>query len=65
MAVQTLHLPHTPPNLAIHVALYKDVQNAASLKQRLLAGDAQFEYAFIDASMVRHPSPDGGELRAN
>ena len=41
-----------PPDLALHVALYRDVQNATFLKQQLLAGNVDFEYAFIDASMV-------------
>jgi len=41
-----------PPDLALHVALYRDVKNAAFLKQQLLDGNTDFEYAFIDASMV-------------
>jgi hypothetical protein len=44
-------VPHLP-SLPVHVALYRDVQNAAFLKGQLLAGNAEFEYAFIDASMV-------------
>src|SRR3989440_61570 len=50
--VKTIHLSHMPPDLALHVALYRDVQNATFLKQQLLAGNVDFEYAFIDASMV-------------
>ena len=42
-----------PPELALFVALYTDVENASFLKDQLLAGNADFEYAFIDASMVR------------
>jgi EKC/KEOPS complex subunit CGI121/TPRKB len=37
----------------VYVALYRDVQNAAFLRQQLLSGNKEFEYAFIDASMVR------------
>lgn len=50
-SLETISLPHlslTP----VHVALYRDVQNAAFLRGQLLAGQEEFEYAFIDASMV-------------
>jgi EKC/KEOPS complex subunit CGI121/TPRKB len=50
--LQTLHLAHMPPELAVYVALYKDVENASYLKEQLLAGNTDFEYAFIDASMI-------------
>jgi EKC/KEOPS complex subunit CGI121/TPRKB len=50
--LQTIHMSHMPPELALHVALYRDVKNAAFLKQQLLNGNTDFEYAFIDASMV-------------
>ncbi|KAL5361929.1 EKC/KEOPS complex subunit cgi121 [Aspergillus floccosus] len=48
--LETLNLPHVP--LPVHVALYRDVQNAPFLRQQLISGNAGFEYAFIDASMV-------------
>jgi EKC/KEOPS complex subunit CGI121/TPRKB len=51
-SLETISLPHLP-SLPIHVALYRDIQNAAFLKAQLLAGQKEFEYAFIDASMVR------------
>ncbi|KAL6253404.1 hypothetical protein RBB50_001128 [Rhinocladiella similis] len=50
--VQTIHLAHMPPELALFVSLYTDVENASILKQQLLAGNAEFEYAFIDANMI-------------
>jgi EKC/KEOPS complex subunit CGI121/TPRKB len=50
--LRTLHLAHMPPELAVYVALYKDVENASYLKEQLLAGNTDFEYAFIDASMI-------------
>ncbi|KAK5277173.1 hypothetical protein LTR20_010014 [Exophiala xenobiotica] len=50
--VETIHLAHMPPELALHVAMYTDVENASFLKDQLLAGNAEFEYAFIDASMI-------------
>lgn len=50
--VEEIHLAHMPPDLALYVALYADVENAAFLKEQLLAGNADFEYAFIDASVI-------------
>ncbi|KAL4935159.1 hypothetical protein BDV06DRAFT_135620 [Aspergillus oleicola] len=51
-SLETIHLPHLPSSLEVHAALYKDVQNSPYLRQQLLAGNADFEYALIDASMV-------------
>lgn len=50
--LETIHLSHLPPSLPIHVALYREVDNASFLKQQLIAGNTDFEYALIDASMV-------------
>ncbi|KAI9872347.1 MAG: hypothetical protein M1830_001747, partial [Pleopsidium flavum] len=50
--LQTLQLSHLPPSLAVHVALYRDLQNASFLRQQLLDGNPDFEYAFIDADVV-------------
>jgi hypothetical protein len=50
--LETIHLSHLPSTLPIHVALYRDLQNASFLREQLLAGNSEFEYAFIDASMV-------------
>ncbi len=52
MSVQTFQLPHLPPDLVVHVALYRDVENAATLRQALLAGRPEYEYALIDAEGV-------------
>lgn len=52
MALETLDIPHLPHSLPVHVALYRNVENSAFLRQQLLAGNAEFEYALIDASMV-------------
>lgn len=46
-----LQLPHLP-NHDVYVLLFKDVTNAAFLRQQLLAGNADFEYAFLDATKV-------------
>ena len=50
--IETVNLAHMPPEMALFVALYRDVENAPFLKEQLLAGNSDFEYAFIDASMV-------------
>lgn len=52
MTLQTLQLEHVPSTHSAHVALYRDVRNAAFLHSQLLSRNAEFEYAFIDASMV-------------
>ncbi|KKK24157.1 hypothetical protein P175DRAFT_0498179 [Aspergillus ochraceoroseus IBT 24754] len=50
--LETIQLPHLPSSMPVHVALYRDVQNAPYLRQQLLSANADFEYAFIDASMI-------------
>ncbi|KAI9802471.1 MAG: hypothetical protein M1825_002856 [Sarcosagium campestre] len=52
MAVQTLHLEHISPEIALYIALFSNVTNGEFLKQQLLDGNADFEYAFIDASTI-------------
>lgn len=55
MAVQTIQLSHLE-GYPVHVGLFEDVQNAAFLRQQLLDGNAEFEYAFLDATTVREVS---------
>jgi Kinase binding protein CGI-121 len=55
--LETIRLAHIHPHLPIYVTLYHSVQNAAFLRQQLLAGKSEFEYAFIDANMVRSIVP--------
>jgi Kinase binding protein CGI-121 len=50
--LQVIHLCHLPPTLPLYLTLYHSVQNAPFLRQQLLAGNTDFEYAFVDASMV-------------
>ncbi|KAJ5389951.1 EKC/KEOPS complex subunit [Penicillium cataractarum] len=52
LKLETVNIPHLPGSLPVHVALYRNVQNSAFLRQQLLAGNAEFEYALIDASLV-------------
>ncbi|KAI9037771.1 EKC/KEOPS complex subunit CGI121/TPRKB [Aspergillus affinis] len=51
-SLETISLAHLPSSLPVHVALYRDLKNAPFLRQQLISGNAEFEYAFIDASMV-------------
>ena len=50
-SVRTFTLPHYE-DYPVHVALFKDVTNAAFLRKQLLEGNQEFDYAFLDASMV-------------
>ena len=48
----TLRLPHLPSTFVVHLALFRDLENASFLRQQLLAGNAEYDYALIDASVV-------------
>jgi len=50
--LETLYLSHLPTSLPIHIALFRDLRNAAFLREQLLSGNSAFEYAFVDASMI-------------
>jgi hypothetical protein len=50
--VRTFTLPHYE-TFPVHVALFKDVKNASYLKSQLLQANPEFDYAFLDADMVR------------
>ncbi len=52
MDLEVVKLEHLPDTYTVHVALFQDVQNAAFLHEQLLARNTDFEYAFIDASVV-------------
>ncbi len=55
--VEKINLAHMPPELALYEAVYTDLENASFLKEQLLAGNSDFDYAFIDASMVSEDIP--------
>ncbi len=50
--VEEHHLSHLPPELAVYVVCYTDVKNASYLRQQLLAGNQNFNYAFLDGSTI-------------
>jgi EKC/KEOPS complex subunit CGI121/TPRKB len=53
MVIETVALDHLPASYAVHLAFFRNVSNAAFLHSQLLAHNSDFEYAFIDASIVR------------
>ncbi|EEY23814.1 CGI121 [Verticillium alfalfae VaMs.102] len=50
--LDTIALDLVPSDHRVHVALFRGVQNAGFLHSQLLARNAAFEYAFVDASVV-------------
>lgn len=50
--LETVHLAHIPPHLPVYIALFYEVQNIPFLRHQVLACNSEFEYAFIDASLV-------------
>ncbi|KAI5291697.1 hypothetical protein KEM54_001667 [Ascosphaera aggregata] len=50
--LDSIHLEHTPASFSVHIALYRRLQNAPFLRQQLLSGNTQFEYALIDATSL-------------
>lgn len=52
MTVQTLRLEHVPHPHEVHVVAFNDVANGAFLRDQLLSGNPEFEYAFVDSSVV-------------
>lgn len=49
--METIVLPHLETHPLL-IGLYTNVANASHLRQQLLAGNTDFEYAFLDASLV-------------
>lgn len=50
--LSVVNITHLPLDFAVYVALYRDLENASFLRQQLLDGNADFEYALLDASVV-------------
>ncbi|KAK6434958.1 hypothetical protein LTR95_008857 [Oleoguttula sp. CCFEE 5521] len=49
--MESITVSHLPA-YTLHVGLYKNVENATFLRQQLLDGNTDFQYAFADATMV-------------
>ncbi|KAF2644416.1 CGI-121-domain-containing protein [Massarina eburnea CBS 473.64] len=54
--VRTFRLPHLE-DYPVQVALFKNVTNATFLRSQLLAANPDFDYAFLDATMILSPLP--------
>lgn len=52
MSLEHVNLEHLPAEYNVHIALFRNVRNASFLHQQLLGRNTDFEYAFIDASVV-------------
>ncbi|KAI1819879.1 kinase binding protein CGI-121-domain-containing protein [Xylaria intraflava] len=50
--LETIQLEHVPSTHSVHVAVFRNVENAAFLHQQLLARNAEFQYALIDAGVI-------------
>jgi len=48
----TVRLEHLPGDYVVILGLFKAVQNAGFLHEQLLSRNPEYEYAFIDASVV-------------
>ncbi|KAG9194267.1 hypothetical protein G6011_04302 [Alternaria panax] len=53
-SVRTFTLPHYEA-YPVHVALFKHVKNASFLRRQLLEANPDFDYAFLDASVILTP----------
>lgn len=49
--MQTVKLPHFPEQ-HLQFCLFRNVQNTSFLRQQLLDGNTDFEYAFLDAAIL-------------
>ncbi|OBT72155.1 hypothetical protein VF21_08763 [Pseudogymnoascus sp. 05NY08] len=52
MSLTTIPIDHLPPGYDVHIALFHSVTKAAFVHAQLLAGNTDFEYALIDASVI-------------
>ncbi|KAF2224880.1 kinase binding protein CGI-121-domain-containing protein [Elsinoe ampelina] len=49
--LETIILPHLE-QYPVYAALFENVENASFLRDQLLQGNTDFEYTFLDASMI-------------
>lgn len=52
MALETLQIEHVPSDHHVYAALFRHVQNVDFLQAQLIGKNPEFEYAFIDASVL-------------
>ncbi|GAB1738383.1 hypothetical protein NU219Hw_g3193t2 [Hortaea werneckii] len=49
--METVILPHLPSQ-PLHIILFRNLANAPFLRQQLLQGNSDFQYAFLDAATI-------------
>lgn len=49
--MENIVLPHLP-NHPLHAILFQGTKNPGFLREQLLSGNTDFEYAFLDAAMI-------------
>ncbi|PSN65100.1 CGI-121-domain-containing protein [Corynespora cassiicola Philippines] len=54
-SVHSFRLPHYPDH-PVQIAAFTNVENAAFLRSQLLAANPDFDYAFLDATMILSPA---------
>ncbi|KAL6859741.1 hypothetical protein ACO1O0_003765 [Amphichorda felina] len=52
MSLEIVVLDHLPAAYTVHIALFRNVRNAAFLHSQLLARNPDFEYGLVDASII-------------
>ncbi|KAL2889472.1 EKC/KEOPS complex subunit CGI121 [Ceratocystis lukuohia] len=52
LPLETIALEHLPATHTLHMVLFQDVKNAEFLHKQLLARNAEFEYALVDAGIA-------------
>jgi len=50
--MQRLQIEHIPQSCEVYAALFRGIDNASFIQSQLIARNAEFEYAFIDASCI-------------
>lgn len=50
--MESIQLPHVPLTHTLHVTLFQNIENAGFLRQQLLEGNTDYEYAFLDTAVL-------------
>lgn len=50
--VMSIQLAHLPPTISIYASLHTSVTNASHIRTQLLSSNADYDFAFIDASAI-------------
>jgi hypothetical protein len=61
--METFNLSCSFPIEPVHVFFFTEVLNAAELRSKLLSGDQEYLYAFLDGDLVSVPITCGADLK--